>query len=274
MVRNTFVEVFSDHGGTRRRCLSASRLALVALKSEKEDSRNVLSDSDVTCTCTPADSTPRSSVPPASPVQFAAHLADALFDDMHDSPRTWAPVDSPWASDDEFEDDLEGLPLCPARSFDFVPIVVQQIPVGHCPQFLTVWQPAEPDPESHGYDEEDWLSAGVVTVMLRNIPNKYSLQLLLAEFETMGFGGFVDFVYMPIDTNFRVNRGYAFVNFRDAKAAVQFRMQLQGRSMRRFRSSKVVRVDRAMVQGFQPNLAKVRSQQEKYVAMGALWFSL
>mmetsp|Transcript_84454 Transcript_84454/g.192501 ORF Transcript_84454/g.192501 Transcript_84454/m.192501 type:complete len:306 (-) Transcript_84454:277-1194(-) len=119
---------------------------------------------------------------------------------------------------------------------------------------------------------DGWIQEDVTTVMLRNIPNKYTLQLLLTEFNEEGFANTADFVYMPIDTDFGVNRGYAFVNFRDPKWAVAFREAFQGRSMQRFRSAKVVKVDRAMVQGFHPNLAKVHNQLDKYVSIGALWF--
>mmetsp|Transcript_9434 Transcript_9434/g.23947 ORF Transcript_9434/g.23947 Transcript_9434/m.23947 type:complete len:285 (-) Transcript_9434:2325-3179(-) len=252
-IRNTFVEFGCDNGGARRRCLSASRLPLVALSETPKNGKPCeWSDTDATDTGTPAMSTPRSIVTPLSLSQVVAHLAEELSFDCP-SPRTWAPVHSPWASDDEFEGPPDDLPMYQQMCTHLVPTLV------HVP--AASQQNSGLESQSCGHEDDQWLTAGIVTVMLRNIPNKYSLDLLLTEMEEEGFGDAVDFVYMPIDTDFRVNRGYAFVNFRSPAASLRFRQRVQGRGMRRFRSSKVVRVDRAMVQGFEQNLAKVRSQQ-------------
>ena len=51
------------------------------------------------------------------------------------------------------------------------------------------------------------------TVMLRNIPNRYSQVSLLEEIDQEGFKGTYDFFYLPMDTQNRTNVGYAFINF-------------------------------------------------------------
>mmetsp|Transcript_98058 Transcript_98058/g.245658 ORF Transcript_98058/g.245658 Transcript_98058/m.245658 type:complete len:448 (+) Transcript_98058:83-1426(+) len=50
------------------------------------------------------------------------------------------------------------------------------------------------------------------TVMIRNLPNSYSRQLLLDLLDSEGFMGRYDFVYLPIDFTSAVNLGYAFID--------------------------------------------------------------
>eukprot|EP00971_Amphidinium_carterae_P042692 839208-Amphidinium_carterae.1 len=56
-------------------------------------------------------------------------------------------------------------------------------------------------------------SATHTTVMLRNIPNRYTRDMLVEKLAER-FPGAYDFVYLPIDFNSKCNVGYAFINFR------------------------------------------------------------
>mmetsp|Transcript_23213 Transcript_23213/g.41076 ORF Transcript_23213/g.41076 Transcript_23213/m.41076 type:complete len:299 (+) Transcript_23213:59-955(+) len=58
-------------------------------------------------------------------------------------------------------------------------------------------------------------ACGRTTVMLRNVPNNYTRDMLLTLLNEQGFSSRYDFVYLPIDFRRRANLGYAFVNLTD-----------------------------------------------------------
>merc|ERR1719401_694272 len=93
------------------------------------------------------------------------------------------------------------------------------------------------------------------TVMMRNLPNKYSQKLLMKEISEVGFQSTFDFMYLPIDPDTKANRGYAFFNFVDAAFAWMFKMYFEGRKIGCSNSSKVVSVSAATLQGFAANYA-------------------
>ena len=88
------------------------------------------------------------------------------------------------------------------------------------------------------------------SLMVRNIPNKYTQQMLLSEFTENGHGpGKIDFFYLPIDFKNKCNRGYAFVNFVDFKDIVTFHRQYFGQHWRVFNSDKICDITYARIQG-------------------------
>lgn len=117
----------------------------------------------------------------------------------------------------------------------------------------------EPGPPPRGPPPQE--PAGFTTAMLRNIPNKYSRDMLLAQLNQDGFGEHVDFVYVPMDFKHRCNMGYAFLNFRTAEVCARFaveyhlaesRLKLPG-----FKSSKVCEVTPARYQGRDENAVRL-----------------
>eukprot|EP00439_Symbiodinium_sp_Y106_P076059 s234_g15.t1 len=68
----------------------------------------------------------------------------------------------------------------------------------------------------------------VTTLMLRNVPNAYDREALMAELANLGFEGSFDFLYLPIDTSTKNNVGYAFVNFCDEEACMKCMNALRG----------------------------------------------
>jgi len=88
------------------------------------------------------------------------------------------------------------------------------------------------------------------SLMVRNIPNKYTQQMLLAEFTENGLGpGIIDFFYLPIDFKNRCNRGYAFINFVDFKDILPFHRRYFGKHWSTFNSDKICDITYARIQG-------------------------
>ncbi|GAX15413.1 hypothetical protein FisN_8Lh291 [Fistulifera solaris] len=88
------------------------------------------------------------------------------------------------------------------------------------------------------------------SLMVRNIPNKYTQNMLLSEFAENGHGpGVIDFFYLPIDFKNRCNRGYAFINFIDYRDILAFHKQYYGKHWRTFNSDKICDVTYARIQG-------------------------
>jgi len=107
--------------------------------------------------------------------------------------------------------------------------------------------------EEHGGVPEDLCT----TIMVRNIPNKYSQRMLLEVFTNYGFDGTFDFLYVPADFFHRLNLGYCFVNFKEPKYAQAFARQFQDYHLPAFKSKKKIQISLANTQGFLPNVMKL-----------------
>jgi len=98
------------------------------------------------------------------------------------------------------------------------------------------------------------------TVMLRNLPNRYTRKMFLRLLDTHGFSRDYDFVYLPIDFRHRVNLGYAFVNMASHESAVRMKDTLDRFSAWTFDSQKVCEVVWAAPhQGLAPNIERYRN---------------
>ena len=87
------------------------------------------------------------------------------------------------------------------------------------------------------------------TIMIKNIPNKYTQQMLL-EAINKDFAGSYNFLYLPIDFQNKCNVGYAFINFKTPKWIVSFSDRFCGKKWGRFNSKKVCALAYARIQGF------------------------
>eukprot|EP00927_Polykrikos_kofoidii_P048630 TRINITY_DN42878_c0_g1_i1.p1 TRINITY_DN42878_c0_g1~~TRINITY_DN42878_c0_g1_i1.p1 ORF type:complete len:355 (+),score=67.47 TRINITY_DN42878_c0_g1_i1:135-1199(+) len=94
------------------------------------------------------------------------------------------------------------------------------------------------------------------TIMLRNIPNRYTAEELLAEMLAAGFQGTFDFFYLPIDFSTKRNRGYGFINFQSEDSARLFLQKFHAQRLTRYATRKILEVFPAATQGFDANVAK------------------
>jgi hypothetical protein len=107
-------------------------------------------------------------------------------------------------------------------------------------------------------DADMTVETNFTTVMLRNIPNKYTQSTLLQALDARSFRGFYNFFYLPVDYKNHCNMGYAFINFVDHNAAIKFMKAFEGFQLPA-KSSKVCTVCWARVQGINANVAHYRN---------------
>lgn len=86
------------------------------------------------------------------------------------------------------------------------------------------------------------------TLMIKNIPNKYTSKMLLAAIDEHHRGTY-DFIYLPIDFKNKCNVGYAFVNMIDPLHIVPFHQAFNGKKWEKFNSEKVASLAYARIQG-------------------------
>lgn len=84
--------------------------------------------------------------------------------------------------------------------------------------------------------------------MIRNIPNKYDLELMLSEINEK-FRGKYDFFYLPLDYENNCNLGYAFLNFIEPMHIIYFSDLYEGKRWRKFKSTKECHLTFAKFQG-------------------------
>ena len=79
------------------------------------------------------------------------------------------------------------------------------------------------------------------TIMIKNIPNKYTQKMLLEKIDRLHANRY-DFFYLPIDLKNNCNVGYAFINFVDPMFILPFYEDLNAKSWERFNSEKICEI--------------------------------
>ncbi|KAG6642244.1 protein MEI2-like 5 [Carya illinoinensis] len=86
------------------------------------------------------------------------------------------------------------------------------------------------------------------TLMIKNIPNKYTSKMLLAAIDENHRGNY-DFLYLPIDFKNKCNVGYAFINMLSPSHIIPFYEAFNGKKWEKFNSEKVASLAYARIQG-------------------------
>lgn len=86
------------------------------------------------------------------------------------------------------------------------------------------------------------------TLMIKNIPNKYTSKMLLAAIDEHHKGTY-DFIYLPIDFKNKCNVGYAFINMTEPSRIIAFYQAFNGKRWEKFNSEKVASLAYARIQG-------------------------
>ncbi|KAJ6730693.1 RNA RECOGNITION MOTIF-CONTAINING [Salix viminalis] len=86
------------------------------------------------------------------------------------------------------------------------------------------------------------------TLMIKNIPNKYTSKMLLASIDEIHRGTY-DFLYLPIDFKNKCNVGYAFINMVSPSHIISFYEAFNGKRWEKFNSEKVASLAYARIQG-------------------------
>ncbi|XP_059669275.1 protein MEI2-like 5 isoform X2 [Cornus florida] len=86
------------------------------------------------------------------------------------------------------------------------------------------------------------------TLMIKNIPNKYTSKMLLAAIDENHRGTY-DFLYLPIDFKNKCNVGYAFINMLSPTHIIPFYKAFNGKKWEKFNSEKVASLAYARIQG-------------------------
>jgi len=88
------------------------------------------------------------------------------------------------------------------------------------------------------------------TIMIRNIPNKYTQEMLLERINRFHSGKY-NFFYLPMDVNNGCNIGYAFINFVDPVYIVPFFEDMNSKAWENFNSEKICQIAYGRIQGKQ-----------------------
>jgi len=115
---------------------------------------------------------------------------------------------------------------------------------------------------------EEWRT----TVMIRNMPNNYTRDMLLDMVDSMGFGGTYDFAYLPVDFQSQAGLGYAFLNFATVADAQACFDQFEGFCDWKLPSEKVCTVTwSSPTQGLEQHIDRYRNSPVMHPSLPDEW---
>ncbi|CAE8652661.1 unnamed protein product [Polarella glacialis] len=104
--------------------------------------------------------------------------------------------------------------------------------------------------QSSHFQHEDYM-----TLMIRNIPARFTKVHLLRDFDAHGSSG-IDYFFLPVDLQTGKTKGMAFVNFRSKAQAKQFQEQWHRTRLPNHGGGKVLDITAARMHGVTANLGQ------------------
>lgn len=99
------------------------------------------------------------------------------------------------------------------------------------------------------------------TVMVRNIPNRYTREGLLEDIQE--FRGTFDFFYLPMDLSAHSNVGYAFINFASSQELIAFYTKFHKQKWKRHKSQKICEIAFGRLQGKKELISQFRERNNR-----------
>lgn len=99
------------------------------------------------------------------------------------------------------------------------------------------------------------------TLMIKNIPNKYTSQMVIDDLDTKDLNDTYDFFYMPRDKQHESNQGYAFINLLDPAYILAYNDEYSGKSWTIGNSKKLVELKYAVYQGQNANYENFKNKK-------------
>jgi len=91
------------------------------------------------------------------------------------------------------------------------------------------------------------ISLGTTTLVVRNIPTRYTQEMLLAE---LGLAAWVDILFRPYSFSQKRNLGHAILNFITPEAAIGFQRRWHGKRLRDHGRTRALDIAMSDVQGY------------------------
>jgi hypothetical protein len=116
----------------------------------------------------------------------------------------------------------------PVQMMQWVPVSYFAMPDTIQKEFTHENASCQPKQRQQNKGKPNAARAVRTTLMLRNIPNNYSRDMLLELLDREGFKACYDFVYLPVDFHRLAGLGYVFVNFATTESAQRAKQHFQG----------------------------------------------
>lgn len=124
-------------------------------------------------------------------------------------------------------------------------------------EYLRPAKAVPPSPPNYKIYGDRILADKRTACMIKNIPNKYTSEMLIDFINETHFGTY-DFFYLRVDFKNRCNVGYAFINFVDSQAVEGFYRRIHGMRWSSFGSNKIAELTYASIQGIDSLKRKFR----------------